>query len=294
MQNTHQTHFEDYILTGDFRALNAILGDFHLSTKIDGSPAVVFGTNPANGKWFVSTKSAFNKIKIKLCHSHQEIDSHFENVQVANILHACFDYLPRTNKILQGDFIGFSDSDEYTPNVITYKFPEIVSQKIIISVHTEYVTENELKNAYMIGPASHFESNDSVLFVNNDASLIAERDDFAEVIGFIKQMATTVKFATPEEAKKIQKQINTAIRENREIQPDEFDNSDLISLWKVAESVKLDFLHFCRANHAPDSYLNGERIHHEGFVLRNDEVLVKFVNRFVFSRSNFLQNKYSI
>lgn len=291
MQNKHQEHFEDYILTGDFRALDAILGDFHLSTKIDGSPAVVFGTNPATGKFFVGTKSVFNKVKIKIAHSHDEIDS-FYSGQVADILHTCFDYLPRTKSILQCDFLGFGGTDTVQPNTLAYHFPEVVSQYIIVSVHTEYATEGELKDAYVVGPAPQFESDDCVLFVNNAAHLCVERDDFAEVIAFIKQMGTIVEFATPKEAKEIQKQLNACIREGRDINPDDFENPAVISLWKLAESVKLDFLHFCRADGAPDAYLNGERVNQEGFVLQTDEILVKFVNRQVFSAANFANTKF--
>jgi len=289
MKNLHQDHFEDFILTGDFRALNALTKDFHLSTKIDGSPAVVFGKNPATGKFFVSTKSAFNKVKIKLCHSHEEIDSHFKG-EVADILHDCFDYLPRTNSIFQCDFLGFGNSDVVQPNTISYLFSEVVTQKIIVSVHTQWATEGELKDAYVMGSASQFESDDDVYFVDNSAHQTVDCEDFVDVIGFIKQMATTVTFATEKEVKEIKKQINACIWENREIIPEEFDNPALISLWKVAESVKLDFLHFCRADRAPASYLYGEEINHEGFVLQNEEVIVKFVNRRVFSHANFLNN----
>ena len=289
MKNLHQDHFEDFILTGDFRALNALTKDFHLSTKIDGSPAVVFGKNPATGKFFVSTKSAFNKVKIKLCHSHEEIDSHFKG-EVADILHDCFDYLPRTNSIFQCDFLGFGNSDVVQPNTISYLFSEVVTQKIIVSVHTQWATEGELKDAYVMGSAPQFESDDDVYFVDNSAHQTVDCEDFVDVIGFIKQMATTVTFATEKEVKEIKKQINACIWENREIIPEEFDNPTLISLWKVAESVKLDFLHFCRADRAPASYLYGEEINHEGFVLQNEEVIVKFVNRRVFSHANFLNN----
>jgi hypothetical protein len=289
MKNLHQDHFEDFILTGDFRALNALTKDFHLSTKIDGSPAVVFGKNPATGKFFVSTKSAFNKVKIKLCHSHEEIDSHFKG-EVADILHDCFDYLPRTNSIFQCDFLGFGNSDVVQPNTISYLFSEVVTQKIIVSVHTQWATEGELKDAYVMGSAPQFESDDDVYFVDNSAHQTVDCEDFVDVIGFIKQMATTVTFATEKEVKEIKKQINACIWENREIIPEEFDNPALISLWKVAESVKLDFLHFCRADRAPASYLYGEEINHEGFVLQNEEVIVKFVNRRVFSHANFLNN----
>ena len=291
MQNKHQEHFEDFILTGDFRALDAILGNFHLSTKIDGSPAIVFGMNPAKGEFFVGTKSVFNKVKIKIAHSHEEIDALYSG-QVADILHACFDYLPRTKSILQCDFLGFGNTDNVKPNTITYQFPEVVSQKIIVSVHTEWATEGELKDAYVVGSAPQLESDDCVLFVDNTARLIAERDDFSEVVSFIKQMGTLVEFATPKEAQAIKKQINACIRENREVNPDEFENPAVISLWKLAESVKLDFLHFCRADNAPDAYVGGERINQEGFVLRNDEILVKFVNRRVFSYANFVSGRF--
>lgn len=289
MNTKHLDHFEDFILTGDFRALNVITKDFHLSTKMDGSPAVVFGKNPATGKFFVSTKSAFNKVKIKLCHSHEEIDTHFKG-EVADILHDCFDYLPRTSSIFQCDFLGFGNSDIVKPNTISYLFPEVITQKIIVSVHTQWATEGELKDAYVVGPAPQFESDDDVYFVDNSAYQTIDCEDFVDVIGFIKQMATTVTFATEKEVKEIKKQINACIWEDRDIVPEEFDNPSLISLWKVAESIKLDFLHFCRSTNAPKSYLYGEEINHEGFVLQNDEVIVKFVNRRIFSHANFLNN----
>ena len=123
MKNTHIEHPEDLILTGDLTVLDLLLADGHLSTKMDGAPAVVWGTNPATGKFFVGTKSVFNKVKIKINESHAEIDQNHVG-EVATILHACFDWLPHTNggAIYQGDFIGFGGQSEYTPNTITYQF----------------------------------------------------------------------------------------------------------------------------------------------------------------------------
>ena len=66
MKNTHLEHPEDSILTGDLTVLDWFIEPGALSVKIDGAPAVVFGTNPANGKFFVGTKSVFNKVKIKI------------------------------------------------------------------------------------------------------------------------------------------------------------------------------------------------------------------------------------
>ena len=110
---------EDSILSGDLSVLDWFLTPSHLSVKIDGSPAVVWGTNPATGNFFVGTKSVFNKVKIKINESHEDIDNNHSG-EVAKILHACFDYLPHTDDVIQGDFIGFGGDDTYTPNTLTY------------------------------------------------------------------------------------------------------------------------------------------------------------------------------
>ena len=98
MKNTHIEHPEDSILTGDLSVLDwfCSMKGAKASLKIDGAPAVVWGTNPATGNFFVGTKSVFNKVKLKINESHEDIDFHYEG-NVANILHACFEYLPRTN-----------------------------------------------------------------------------------------------------------------------------------------------------------------------------------------------------
>ena len=138
-KNLHIEHPEDTILTGDLSVLDLLLAEGNLSVKIDGAPAIVWGVNPATGNFFVGTKSVFNKIKIKINESHQDIDANHTG-NVAEILHKCFDYLPRHDGIFQGDFIGFGGSDEYTPNTITYKFDNIVSEEIIIAPHTFYLS----------------------------------------------------------------------------------------------------------------------------------------------------------
>ncbi len=146
MKNTHLQHPEDSILTGDLTVLNWFLTKGQLSVKIDGSPAIVWGTNPATGKFFVGTKSVFNKVKIKINESHEDIDANHEG-NVAQILHCCLDSLPRIAGIIQADFIGFGGLSEYTPNTITYQFPEIVTQSIIIAPHTFYTAKSDLRDA---------------------------------------------------------------------------------------------------------------------------------------------------
>ena len=93
MKNTHLEHPEDSILTGDLSVLDWFVTPGQLSVKIDGSPAIVWGIDPANGQFFVGTKAVFNKVKIRIAHSHEEIDQFYTD-KVGDILHACFDHLP--------------------------------------------------------------------------------------------------------------------------------------------------------------------------------------------------------
>ena len=53
-------HPEDTVLTGDLSVLNWFTSESSISAKMDGAPAVVWGMNPANGRFFVGTKSVFN------------------------------------------------------------------------------------------------------------------------------------------------------------------------------------------------------------------------------------------
>ena len=76
MKNTHLEHLEDNILNGGskggkeavafLRSLGKMLdqggADARVTVKWDGAPAVICGVNPDNGRFFVGTKSVFNKV----------------------------------------------------------------------------------------------------------------------------------------------------------------------------------------------------------------------------------------
>ena len=81
--------------------------------------------------------------------AHQDIDKNHGHIikKVANILHACFDELPRTQHIYQGDFIGFGGDNVYQPNTIAYSFADTIEQKLIITPHTRYACVGDLRNA---------------------------------------------------------------------------------------------------------------------------------------------------
>jgi len=299
MQNKHIEHPEDTILTGDLSALDWFLSDGHLSVKIDGAPAIVWGRNPATGNFFVGTKSVFNKVKIKINESHAEIDAnHVGNV--AEILHNCFDWLPHTDGIYQGDFIGYGGSDEYTPNTITYKFDEVIYQNIIVAPHTYYIADSDLRDAVAY-PMDYYISDTSYCkFVTPDARIFsgsynkcAGSFDVSEPVWFAKQIAHMVEFVDDKKAKEIKKALNKCIRENTPIENDAFDcDWRLISFWKLVKSIKEDALYLCR-NDGPRAFIGQDEISAEGFVFSNQFGTLKLVNRERFSHANFNNAKFA-
>jgi hypothetical protein len=287
MKNLHLEHPEDSILTGDLSVLDWFAADSTVSVKIDGSPAIVWGTNPANGKFFVGTKSVFNKIKIKINHTHEEIDQNHEG-NVAQILHACLDKLPHVKTIYQGDFIGFGGFNEYTPNTITYRFPEVIKQNIIIAPHTCYYAESDLRDAVAMPDHSIWNDTETVKFVQPNASLNPHREDIEDICNFAKQMAMACNFVDEKETTFIKKQINACFRNQKQINEDEFScDKNLIRLWKLVESIKNDMMMFIQVNDQIQCFIDEKETSHEGYVMSNEHGIYKLVNRYVFSYNNF-------
>lgn len=293
MKNIHIEHPEDSILTGDLSVLDWFVTPGTLSVKIDGSPAIVWGIDPACGEFFVGTKAVFNKKKIRIAHSHDEIDQFYDG-EVARILHVCFNCLPHLKTIYQADFIGFGGDFEYTPNTITYEFPEIVDQKIIIAPHTCYHAESDLRDAVAHPDRSIWNDTDTVKFVKPNAYIFQNQDSFSDVedvVKFARQMSTVVRFTTDKQATEIKKQINARIREGYRVHEDDFEcDPNLIRLWLLVKSIKEDCLHLCR-NDGPVAYIGNDRIDAEGYIMVNEFGMFKLVNREVFSYANFAMQR---
>ena len=303
----HLNHPCDSILTGDLSVLDWFVTPGHLSVKFDGSPSLGFGINPATGKFAVATKSFLNKKKIKIAHSHEEIDS-FYTGEVATILHNLFDYAPREyDTWIQADWIGLGGNDEYTPNTITYKFPETVEEKIILAPHTEYWGTDNLSTCQSSPLNFNLKDTESVKFVQPKAYIQSDAwtrwdgtvafDDVEEVCNFARQMATTVTFVSDKEAARITKELNACIRSGDAIIAQEFDDfgcdPNLIGLWALVRSVTEDCLFVCRCD-GPNAYLNGDRIVGEGFVMSNEFGTYKLISRSVFSHANFNSGRFQV
>ena len=300
MQLKHIEHPEDSILTGDLSVLDWFTTESKISLKIDGTPSIVWGTNPESGKFFVGTKSVFNKIKKKINESIEDIERNHPDKDLQYKLKACFHNLPRTGKIYQGDFIGLGGDDWYKPNTIGYFFPHKINHNIIVAPHTVYdVWGNTLLDT-VAKPLEHtlFSNYDDVLFVQCDSqyNLTNQIKDFSD---FAKQMAQMVDFVTVAKSNTIKKTINHCIRVGNDFTEKELElisdvhnvDINLMRLWKLVKNIKEDALSVCTNDAWFTTYDDNDEIDGEGYVMWNKYGTFKLVNREKFSRLNFLSSK---
>ena len=170
-KNTHLEHLEDDILNngmaGGQNAINFLMSlsdmlqgnakrPMNVTVKWDGAPAIFAGTNPENGKFFVGTKSIFNKTP-KINYTPADIRRNHGG-GLADKLLVALKYFPalKIPGIWQGDLLYTKDdlkgadiSGErvivFTPNTITYAIPvrstlarTILRSKIGVVWHTTY------------------------------------------------------------------------------------------------------------------------------------------------------------
>tara|TARA_B100002003_G_C14121095_1_gene539221 strand:- start:293 stop:1510 length:1218 start_codon:yes stop_codon:yes gene_type:complete len=170
-KNTHIEHLEDDIINygaiGGRNAVNFLKsvrdmlvgnssGKVNVSVKWDGAPAVICGTNPENGKFFVGTKSVFN-VTPKVNYTNSDIKKNHEGNLAAKLIVALKE-LKKLNirGVVQGDLL-FTPGEikkatirgvphiAFTPNTITYAVPSdsdlagrILRAKIGVIFHTTY------------------------------------------------------------------------------------------------------------------------------------------------------------
>ena len=170
-RNTHLEHLEDDIINrgtkGGQNAINFLKSirnmlsgssskKVNMTVKWDGAPAIICGVNPENGKFFVGTKSVFNK-NPKINYTNADIRKNHSG-ELASKLQIALRELSRLGikGVLQGDFL-FAQSDlkkldmdgdamiSFTPNTITYAVPiasnigrQISRAKMGIVFHTKY------------------------------------------------------------------------------------------------------------------------------------------------------------
>ena len=296
MKNKHIEHPEDSILNGDLSVLNWFTADSHISVKIDGSPAIVWGTNPANNKFFVGTKSVFNKKLIKINHNHADVDRNHKG-KVADILHLCLDNLPFTDNIYQGDYLGCGGTDSFNPNTIRYDFPDKVFQEIVIAPHTVYFAKKDLRDAVAVPMDFTLIDTLNCKFIQPEVTLKEDRVSMIDRCNFARQIATLCEFPNDKQVKTIKRQLNTCIREEIEIDDLTLDalasdneiDVNVLRLWQLVRSMKWDLFSFIERDDEIECYINDEECDHEGYVISNDYGTFKLVDRDIFSKANFLK-----
>jgi len=129
-----------------------------LMTKYDGAPSVVFGHHPETGKFFVASKSAFNK-NPKINYSEADImQNHGHAPGLVSKLKAALKHLPKVapkHGVFQGDFLYHKDDGDvqqdakgnynFKPQLINYQAKKgseqaakIARAKMGFYVHTGY------------------------------------------------------------------------------------------------------------------------------------------------------------
>jgi hypothetical protein len=185
-KNVHLEHIEDEILNRGvaggrdainfLRALRDMLAGnadskVNISTKWDGAPAIFCGINPDNGKFFVGTKSVFNK-DAKLNYTEDDIDKNHPSGGLNSKLKVALRYLPKLNikGVIQGDMM-FTKGDidkqvidgtsyiTFQPNTIVYAVPSeaklaraMLDAQIGVVFHTSYTgkTMEDMKASFNI------------------------------------------------------------------------------------------------------------------------------------------------
>lgn len=200
----HLEHAEDHVINAGHEGFSHAfhnLKDVHerltgnhndtkVTMKYDGSPSVVFGTNPENGKFFVASKSAFNK-NPKLNYTPEDIQrNHGHAPGLVEKLTAALEHLPKVapkKGVYQGDIMHTKgdvtqtrDRAKFTPNTITYSTPKnskqgkaALNSEIGVAVHTAY-KGNDMENMaaqYAPDLASTFRPHKDVHLISTEHNL---------------------------------------------------------------------------------------------------------------------------
>ena len=296
MKNKHLEHPEDSILNkgreGALEVLKYLKSKkSELSVKYDGAPAIVWGRNPENGKFFVGTKSVFNKVKIKINYTHHDIEvNHGHIPRVASILHLCFEKLPRYDGIFQGDFIGYGGTDTFDPNTITYKFDKDIKQDIVVAAHTRYIGR-QMKNLEAV---FHYNNawSEEVKFLDATASINKRSRKLDLLLSLAQTACRFVRFPTTKEGEKIKVIVNSFIREQKELNPEALAaatgfGKNLFYLYNFIIEIKELLMEGITSKENIECFIDAVKCEHEGYVMTNDFGTYKLVNRKQFSYANF-------
>mgnify|MGYP001480897687 FL=1 len=293
MKNLHLEHPEDMILEGNVKVFDALYETAHLSLKIDGAPAVVFGTHPENGKFFVGTKSVFNKKKDMICYSVEDVFKKYDRQthdSLIRVLVNCLLYLPKIDGIIQADFIGVGGSNIYRPNTLEYHFSEIVTEKIILAPHTKYTTDSTLLECVAKPLVTHLIDTKDVKWIQPTVDRVFDGAEPPKI------NTDNVKFLTAKEAKEAKTAINKLIKDGVELSDynlfEILGCNHLANLYQLLIEIKEELIDTFIVYDSPKCYVEGIQIKGEGFVMTTKYGMIKLIDRPEFAYANFNNGRF--
>ena len=293
MKNLHLEHPEDMILEGNVKVFDALYETAHLSLKMDGAPAVVFGTHPENGKFFVGTKSVFNKKKDMICYSVEDVFKKYDRQthdSLIRVLVNCLLYLPKIDGIIQADFIGVGGSNIYRPNTLEYHFSEIVTEKIILAPHTKYTTNSTLLECVAKPLVTHLIDTKDVKWIQPSVDRVFDGAEPPKI------NTDNVKFLTAKEAKEAKTAINKLIKDGVELSDynlfEILGCNHLANLYQLLIEIKEELIDTFIVYDSPKCYVEGIQIKGEGFVMTTKYGMIKLIDRPEFAYANFNNGRF--
>ena len=321
MKNLHITHPEDLVFDGKDAVQNVIevfrsaFNDYNqkensITVKYDGAPSIVFGKDVTNGRFFVGTKSVFNKGIKKICYTNDCIDYYYSDKEnLSYILKLCLKHLPRVSGVYQADFIGEGDGNTttFTPNTLTYKFDNPPTEDIIMAVHTCYVGDSfddmiALPQSSLTMPGLNVKWVDTSVCINEEAifeqAFEYSMDAIVDKLELMSDDDFPV-FKTKIAKTRLMTLINSYIRDGRILNAEDLSketgiNFDVFELWELIANAKLVLLNRFNTSKEVQCFVNDKECNHEGIVILNIEnvMRIKLVDRYEFSRHNFNNTKF--
>lgn len=223
-QIKHLTHVEDRPLqNGEKGAKHAIKSlkaaaehikagkkTSELTTKYDGSPAIVYGHHPENGKFFVASKSAFNKTP-KINYTPKDIEkNHGHAPGLVKKLKDALQHLPKVapkQGVYQGDMMFSKEDKQKSKSGGTSFHPN--PSGLTYTAHGTHKTAVDKAKIGVVTHLSYQGKNAASLNANHEV----DHENFgkhSDVFSVDPRMDTSKVHFSPEEQKAFDKHIKMA------------------------------------------------------------------------------------
>jgi len=320
---THFEHVEDYLIDAGLegythavavlRAVHATMTgtpDAVLTEKYDGSPSIVFGIYPETGKFFVATKSFFNKAP-KINYTHEDIvRNHGYSEELVAKLGKALEHLPKITPergVFQGDLMHVAgmnieeteDQVRFNANTITYSISSrseegkrLLASQISIAVHTEHDLGPRYADTF---PTLRSHPDVCVISVKVDLAKIyyplEAQNAFKWHMDRAADLAHKIPASYPKAAE-IKKYINRKIKERASPSAEDFSDLDqMFHIHEYLQKAKDALNHALSFTRRFDTSIDGVATKGEGFVAVLHNKPTKLVNRAEFSLQNFLRQR---